>query len=769
MSLPTVGKNANGLPILIGVEERQLTQTQADYSDTLKAASLVTGAQGENLRALLKTNPTASAGMITGLAKAGAMPDNPLVKSLMDLDKQTKIQREADIKAESNKKSTERFNKSPFGMFWTGLKGVSRVITTAGETGLQIAGAPIRQGISDIRAKYSGEDVNESAFNFAKNVVTKTPGQTTIFQITKQLIDEGKVDVGAGFFPSEVTGAGFKAREEQMKVAKQSFIVNGKTYYRPYAVFDPLATVVAPYIANGDAEGTTARFIAALGDIGVSIATDPFLAYGNLKNAVKSARLAAEGGKGFSAAKAAQEVALLQSQLDEAILATEKSLKAVHGAGVTTKARKTDTYLKNYQAQMRIQDELKNINIDYDGIAKFLSSTGGEHIVNAIANIDDWQQIKKLSKGRLTAKEAVALSRATTREEVLQAIAPFIANGDVVQNALELGNTTTRALSKLVKGKTPVVTSSLSGAKASAVSRKPYLRNILKEANKLYDTKIKDPYNAFVPDGGGTLVHINDTDKLLEVVNNVAVSMKLDRDVTRRILDTIALADDEVEAGYAASADLFDEIFKAVAKTRNFTKEQLDQLKEATRVFKTERDNTASFWAEQHAVGTDINFVVAKGKVITTQSAHLDSELLNSFVWIPSGDEVKTFLKEISAFSNVKGNIAEYATTATGWWKKSVMVRPAYITRNIAEEQIRVFASGHHHWRVVVRTRPVHIWASLERRSRPTFAQTTCRMLAATRHACTRPMHGCYCPKCVCRLTQSHLSWLVMRDIVQQE
>lgn len=692
MSLPKVGKDANGLPILIGVEERQLTQTQADYSDTLKAAELVTGPQGEKLRALLKSNPTASAGLITGLAKAGAMPNNTLVNNLIALDKQTKTQRELDIKKESNRVSTERFNNTWYGMAWTGIKGLSRAVTIVGSTGLEIAGAPMRQAISDVRAKRAGEQIDESALAFGKNVATKTAGQSTLFQATKQLLDEGKIDLGAGFFPSEEIGAGFKARQEQMKVAKQSFKVNGKTYNRPYSIFDPLATVITKPL--GDAEGTTARFITAIGDIGVSIALDPFLAVGKLREAERLGRLASEGGRGFSSAKAARETSLLKAELDEAIARTEKSLKAVHGAGPTTKAKKKTTYLNNYKNQMKLEDEFKNVNIDYDGIATFLSGPGGEHIIDTIADIDDWQQIQKLSKGGLTAKEAVVLSRATTREEVLTAIAPYIASGDVVQRSLELGNKTTRALSKITKGSTPAILSTATGAVASALTRTPVLRAILKDSNDLYNWT-SNKYNAFVPDSGGTLVHINDTDKLLEVVNNVARTLKLDNVTIKGLLDEIALADDSVKSGYAASAKLFDKVFETYAKKANYTKEQLKELKDVTRVFETERKDTAAFWAEQHATGTDIAYMVADGKLIKMHSSHLDSELLNSFVWIPSGEEIEQFLREVSKFRNVKGKALDAIAETTSIWKKSVLVRPAYITRNIAEEQIRVFASGH--------------------------------------------------------------------------
>ena len=81
MSLPKVGKDANGLPIITGVNERKLTQEQADYSDLLKAADLITGPNGDKVRLaaqnLLKENPTASAGIIAGVAKNGMVGKSP--------------------------------------------------------------------------------------------------------------------------------------------------------------------------------------------------------------------------------------------------------------------------------------------------------------------------------------------------------------------------------------------------------------------------------------------------------------------------------------------------------------------------------------------------------------------------------------------------------------------------------------------------------------------------------------------------------------------
>jgi len=681
MSLPGVGKDANGLPTLIGVEERQLTQQQADYSNTLKAAQLVTGPDGDKLRNLLATNPTASAGLISGLAKVGAMPNNPLVNALTAIDKQTQVQRQLDIKKESNRISTDKFNSTPIGQIWSGIKGVVRGLAVAGQTGLEVVSAPIRQGIKDYQNDTAGKGGFGSFYTHTiPTGLEALPGQTTLFQATKELVQSGKVDLGAGFFPSEETGAGFAARQEQMKQAKVAFEVGGKTYYRPYSVFDPAAYL----LTLGHPESSTARVITAIGDIGLSVATDPTLAFGKLKQATKLAQLASEGSTGLKAAKSAKEASLLKAQLDEAVTAVDNSLKQVHGASAVTKEQKTAAYLKNYQNMVKIKDEYGKINIDYDGIASFLSGSAGTHIIDTIANIDDWQKIQKLAKGRLTVEEAVTLAKATTREEALQAIAPFIANGKVMQGVLETGTTTTRALSKIVKGNSPVATQTMQGWEASSLSRKP-IHDLLQG--------ISNKYHAYVPDKGGTLVHISDKDKLVETVNGVARSLKLDNATIKTLLDTIALSSDPTVSGYTASAKLFDAVYAKYAD--RFTGEQLDKFKNLTKVFETERKNTQAYWAEQHAKGSDITFMVSNGKPVTLHSSHLDSELLNSFVYIPSGEEITNFIKSAKKFGDLRVKLDDALTQGTSIWKKSVMVRPAYITRNIAEEQIRVFATGH--------------------------------------------------------------------------
>jgi hypothetical protein len=695
--MPKVGKDANGLPVMVGVQERVITQNQADYSDINKAASQVSGAVGNSARQLLASDPTGSAGLITSLAKTGAMPDNELVNTLSAIDKQTQTQRQLDVRKESARLATDRFNQTPWGGMWTGLKALSRGAAVLGNTILETISAPARTAIdiynTDFKAlknhqvDWTGKPLEgktraelglqEQKVGTGLSNILK---QTTVYNILDQGIKDGKIDLGTGFFPSEEIGAGFAARQEQLKQAKVSFEVGGKTYYRPYSLFDPAAYL----LTLGHPESSAARVINALGDIGLSVALDPTLAFSKAKQAQKLVETASMGATGIKAARLAQEKALLAAQIEELSAKTEASLKAVSRSSSAYKDVKTSAYIKNFKELAKVKDKYGNIDIDYTGISNFLSGGTGEHIIDAIANTDDWRAIQRLSKGKLTVDESVALSRATTREEVLTALAPFIADGKVIQNSLERGSLVSRGLSTISKGAIPAATETLRGWAASALQRMPLHEKFL---------SVSDRYHAFLPDANGTLVHISNKDKLVETVNNVAVHVGLDRTVTKQLLDDIALSADSSKSGYTASAKLFDAIFKQYKD--QIPKELQGEFKQLTRVFEQERSKLASFWASRHAQGAEIEFMLAGGKRVTTRSSHLDSELLNSFVYIPSGEDVLSFVNGLKKFGKSRAKVDDILSSMTSTWKKSVMVRPAYITRNIAEEQIRVFASGH--------------------------------------------------------------------------
>ena len=99
MTQPGVKKNKDGTWTITGVQERVVTKTQVDYEDLVKASQLIPGQQGVSARELILKNPEMSGGLLASLSKTGAVPDNDLVTTLVQIDKMTQAQREKDVTA----------------------------------------------------------------------------------------------------------------------------------------------------------------------------------------------------------------------------------------------------------------------------------------------------------------------------------------------------------------------------------------------------------------------------------------------------------------------------------------------------------------------------------------------------------------------------------------------------------------------------------------------------------------------------------------------
>lgn len=122
---PRVSKDKNGNWTITGVGERTTSQTQADYEDIVKGAQQAPGQDGYNALQMLKTNPQMSSGLVTALSKNGAVPQNALVTAMAQIDATTRAQRELDAQKEAQRVSTEKFNNTIRGKFWTAFKGTT--------------------------------------------------------------------------------------------------------------------------------------------------------------------------------------------------------------------------------------------------------------------------------------------------------------------------------------------------------------------------------------------------------------------------------------------------------------------------------------------------------------------------------------------------------------------------------------------------------------------------------------------------------------------
>jgi hypothetical protein len=233
---PNIKKDANGNYTIIGFEGNKFTQQQLDDNDLRQQAEVLNGPQGDELRRTISSNPDASAGVISGLYKSGSLGSSQLVKTFSEIDKQTKADREKQALLKSQEESNAGFKKNLFGIpytLWQTLKGTTRVGTTA-------LFSPV-EAIVNTLGNFVG-----STFSGAKgDAVWEGIDSTYAVQSLKQFVQEGKIDLGEGFFPNEESGVGFRVREEKLKFGKVKVLdgegnptldKEGNALYRPSCI-----------------------------------------------------------------------------------------------------------------------------------------------------------------------------------------------------------------------------------------------------------------------------------------------------------------------------------------------------------------------------------------------------------------------------------------------------------------------------------------------------------------------------------------------------
>lgn len=702
MSYPNIKKDANGNYVVEGIQQPNFTEEQLNYRDILQQAETLTGADADALRKTISSNPNASAGAVSALYKSGAINSSKLVDTFIQIDEQTKAQREADQLKEAQKAANESFQKKFFGIpynLWTGIKGVSRLTTAGIFTPLEVL------------LNTAGNVVAAAATGKRANVVWEGIDQTYAVQSIKQLISEGKIDSGAGFFINEESGLGFKVRQEKLKLGKIAVLdgegnkvldKEGNPLYRPYSPIDPVAFVMT----GGNLESGNARFIDAIGEIGLMIFADPVTKVNKAKKAADAIRKSEAYAKGRASAEDLKKLTALDAEI---ATASDEFIKAKQELEIFDKAPGLNAVASSQKAEFqkafddtllkltKLDEESQAVKkgIDYEAIANFLNGAGAKPILDEIAEIDDYYKILQISKSRgkpgFTVEQAKQLAGAKSREEVLNVIAPYIADGTVVQNVLESGTATSRFLGGIVNGKIAKPAQGIVGWAAKGIRKLP-------AAEKLYNGLSKS-YSTYVPKQGA-LVHFEDKDALVETVQNFARSLKVDETVIRSLVDDIAFNIDPKVSAYQAATKVYDAVFKANAPLFEKAGISTDKLEELTRVFAKRADEQSMYWTELHRNGANIEFVVSDGRKIPLSGPHLESERLNSMIYFPPALEL---MKEISRVGKYSQYVRGFSRTTydaadaftSNYWKRVILTRPAYVIRNIGEEQIRIMLNGH--------------------------------------------------------------------------
>lgn len=739
MALPKITKDESGNYILESAH-RDITQEQLDFNELSQSLQTITGPQGEAARKAITQNPNVSAGVIAGLYKSGSVGASPLVDTFVQIDQLTQAQRQADQLKQAQKDSTEKFNNSIFGRAWTGVKGLVRGGFTVGLTGVEAGFGKIRRGVKavseipetvkltmsgdldwwtgkpkDPNLKLQDYGLNDYSLGDVINPV-KNWEQTVAYQSAKELVTTGKVDLGSGFFASEETGAGFAARQAQLKVGKIAVMRNGEQVldskgeplYRPISPIDPISFV----LTAGHPESQTASVLNAIGEFGLMVYTDPAAAYAKAAKEAKVIKEAQVVSGAMKTSADAKRLTVLETQIADKAEEVQSSLNELLTGRVDgklslkTESERRAAYESALADKLKLTDEYGNLNLNYDSIAEFLSGSAGSHIIDNLTQIDNWQDIwaisRKGGKPGLGVELSKELAGAKNRDDVLKALAPYIADGDVAMNALESGVKSDRFLTKIVKGATPKPVQGVAGWAAKGIRKIPGIERGISALSK--------SYNTYVPTSG-SFVHFADKDALVETMVNYGRATNVPESVISKLINDVAFAEDASKAGYTASAEMFNAIFEANKAKLIKAGIKEDELYNLTRIFESERKKMATYWADRHAAGLDLDYIIKDGTKFTISGSHLDSELLNSMVYFPPAKEIMHEINRVGTLTKITGGrlaktsatigkvgsslspAADYLTN--NLWKKIVLVRPAYVVRNIAEEQIRVMATGH--------------------------------------------------------------------------
>lgn len=379
-------------------------------------------------------------------------------------------------------------------------------------------------------------------------------------------------------------------------------------------------------------------------------------------------------------------------------VSAEKNLSRVLADAESTLQDKNIAWVKAVQERAGLADNFERSGLDYQKIAEFLTGGHGTIAVDRLVDMTDWKAIWRKSGGKIDSTTARALADAKTKEDVVDILAPYIKKGDVMEGSLRPGilERTGERISDRTKFFAPMG-NYLTGVGARVQSRLVEHKKVaaLFEAVNNGSTKTKDflsrEYKTKIR--SGSIINIHDREEMLRAAEEFGVATKLDKAVLDDLIEEIATAPSAAVAGYAASVKLMEAVFaKSAAKIPEYLQ---PAFRKATTAFQSSNEQMSSYWANRHIAGANLNYITLKGEKITMQGPHLSSELLNSTIYLPPTREILRLTSKLSK-SKILGKSSEFADIAINdYWKKLQLVRPAYVIRNIAEEQIRVFATGH--------------------------------------------------------------------------
>ena len=490
---------------------------------------------------------------------------------------------------------------------------------------------------------------------------------------------------------------------EQMKADIARITAEGRV---PMSTADDVAALESTIKATQDKLGGAKQLIGE-----TPIAEDALVTAKQLEDVAKARLKEAKDFKKGSLAQVAERerTAKLAGRARE--IAAKDSLKAIKNertlseklsdATLSLKDKRTAWGL-SVRELANLDQTLARPEFAYQAIADFLTGGHGTVAVDRLVEMTDWKEIWRKSGGRMDHKMAQGLADAKTPDDVVDILSPYLLRGDIQGGILKPGllSRMGESITERTAFAMPAV-KTLQGVGARVQSRMAEHQKvaalfegfysgiraqkdlIAKPLKRGYATKIK----------AGAIVNIHDREELLRATEDFGVAAKLPKEVLDKIVDEIANAATNSVAGYAASVKLMKAVFAHHAE--RVPPHMRDAFDKYTTAFENSVEQMSSYWARSHSAGAELKYITLRGESVILPGPHMSSELLNSTVYFPPVSELLKLTSKLSKYKTLSEGTRLADAAINGFWKKLVLVRPAYIIRNIAEEQIRVAALGH--------------------------------------------------------------------------
>ncbi|MGV0949357.1 MAG: hypothetical protein ACOYB3_01705 [Azonexus sp.] len=327
-----------------------------------------------------------------------------------------------------------------------------------------------------------------------------------------------------------------------------------------------------------------------------------------------------------------------------------------------------------------INDSSALYNFIFGGPGRFGRVNHGERSINALLEMDDPLQIMRLTGWDANLSKGVAA--ATTRDELFGALAH------------EVGMKVDHASGQ--------ITSGLAYKRGVAAERGRFWRSLDIMANSRMGT-FANWTKTIVPIG--QRIDYGNADDVVQKMDNYLTYFKMDREaVDVHLRKMIA---EPTEAGQrnnviAAFNDLEQHLLTRISGKFGLTgpgRERLNELaREGTRVYENGSAHEYRYYQERLAMEGWMGHILSDGEAVILPNAMIESEFARGGVALPDPRELTTALGKISGVIDqlpTRSATEWMMKVSTDWWRTAILVRGAYIVRNIAEEQIRMFLSGH--------------------------------------------------------------------------